>query len=198
MVSPIGLLVPDEGWGDGSGGAGEFANWCDVPASLSATAWSTICGRVEASATAPEPLIVVARVGAGDWGRGMAGRCEALLAVLGRASIEVWQLAGFDVERIKSGEPFQRMHELRDAGKVRFFGVRVETARDACWAMENTPAHAVTLDGPITDDAWGEVLAVAEEVDAGVLATHRCVGGDRAAAERLLRDTPIAGFAWPG
>ncbi|MBI4581808.1 MAG: hypothetical protein HY718_19080 [Planctomycetes bacterium] len=142
-------------------------------------------------------LVVVANVGPAGWDRRMVAACEDLLRQIGGTRVDLWQLDCCDRERIKAGEPFRRVQELRDGGLIRFVGIVVQTPRDARWVLDNTPVHAITLDGPVDDADWSEVWPAACESGIGLLATARAAGHDLARARGLLAATPIAGFAWP-
>lgn len=167
-------------------------DWCDVPADLAPEAWRTLRPHL----ATPEPIIV-GRFVPSCWGERMAPSCEKLLATLGRRRIDVLELEGFDLERIKAGEPFQRAMALRDRGRARFFGVRVKRHRDAMWIIEHSPAHVVTLDAPLAEEAWSEIVAAAVEAETGLIATAAAVGGDVEAARRRLDEGSVTAFSWP-
>jgi hypothetical protein len=167
-------------------------NWCDVPCEIGREAREFVAARYSDSNT-----IVQARFGPQFWDRSLIDECKRLLDTLGRDRIELAQLASFDLERIKAGEPFRRLMALRDAALARFFSVRVESPEDGLWVIEHTPAHAITIDAPYDEASWKELLNEAEDSRIGVLATARAVNGDAERAKRLVSETPITGFAWP-
>ena len=131
------------------------------------------------------------------WDRTLATRCRDLLASRSLPQLEVCQLDACDRERIKAGEPFRRLQEVRDLGLVRFFGMRVTSPRDARWAMESTPVHVLTLDAPLDEPEWAEIWSLAADLNTGLLATGRSVAGDPLRAAEVLDGTPICAFAWP-
>jgi hypothetical protein len=142
------------------------------------------------------PTVFQARVGPGAWDRnGMAAVCERLLSALGRESIEIWQLAPFDKERIKAGEPARAMMKLRDRGLVRFFSVRVSDLRSAEWVLQSFPLHTFTIDGPIELESWRALLDEARASGIGVLATGAAFGGDRDVAMQLIHQGLVTAVA---
>ncbi|GMV97737.1 MAG: hypothetical protein AMXMBFR83_20920 [Phycisphaerae bacterium] len=142
-------------------------------------------------------LLLHVRVGPTHWDRRMIQVVEQVLELTGRSAVDVLQLAPFDLERIKAGEPFRRLQELREAGRARYFSVWTDSVADARWVVENTPAHALTLDAPTADDGWRELLTAAGEEGTGIIAGPATAGGDVETAKRLLLDTPITAFTWP-
>jgi hypothetical protein len=142
-------------------------------------------------------FFLMVRVGPEHWDRSMARAVEQTLWRTGQPHVDLLQLEPFDLERIKAGEPFRRLEELRDAGRVRFFGVVVDNLRDARWVLEQTPAHAVTVNAPRQAPCWAELFDAANETDSGLLATPAAADNDPDAARRILTDTPITAFSWP-
>jgi hypothetical protein len=168
-------------------------NWCDVLVTLQAAEWSIICDAVHAG----RPTFVAARVDAADWGREMEDRCRDFCSRIGIPAIDLLQLGEFDLERIKAGEPFRRMQQVRDAGLARRFGLYVTTLKDAAWAIENAPVAALTVDAPLADEEWGELMTAAGEGELGVLATPHAFVHRRKAAEAALNQWPITAIGWP-
>jgi hypothetical protein len=168
------------------------SNWCDLPADVLPSAWERVKLLLPA-----DNFIVQARVGPAAWDDNMLITCQELLTRTGRSSIDLWQLACFDLERIKGGQPFAMMRRLRDAGRIRFFSLRVTGLEDALWSLEHTPVHALTIDAPLVEPEWAELLHTADDAGVGVIATASCVGGDANRAEALLHSTSIASFSWP-
>src|SRR6185295_15296358 len=123
-LSPFGLLAGEEATAPTPPGV---PNWCDVPVDLPKADWTKLAGVMRKDAT------VMVRVGPKSWDRSMLTGCTELLQRIGRPSIDVWQLSMLDLERVKAGEPFRMMIKLRELGQVRFFGMRLNSVKDALW-----------------------------------------------------------------
>lgn len=197
-------------------------NWCDVTAEVSRDAWARLVGLLEgqwslalsawahsadrplgAAAVSPEDDIhrpeffLAVRIGPGHWDRSMAQAIDQLLWRTGQPQVDLLQLAPFDLERIKAGEPFRRLVELRDSRRVRFFGLSVSNLRDARWAVEETPAHAVAVHASYHEPGWTELFDAANQADTGLIAGPAVADNDLETARRLLTDTPVTAFTWP-
>lgn len=168
-------------------------NWCDVPVTLSAGEWSIVCDAVHGGG----PTFVIARLAPNDWGKEMEDRCRAFCGRARVEAIDLLQLGEFDLERIKAGEPFRRMQQVRDAGLARRLGLYVATLNEALWAIEHAPVVALTIDGPLTDDEWSELTTAATEMEIGLLATPPAFTYQRQAAEAALSRWPITAVGWP-
>ncbi len=203
QLSPFGLSL--DGAGVGAHPAPQSANWCDIRSDIDKADWGRLAAllaapgstRAGSASVQTGSVIVQARVGPDAWDRHMLMVCEALLAQTRLSTIHLWQLDGFDLERIKGGEPFNMMQRLRDAGRIGFFSVRVESPVDALWLIENAPVHAITLDADLDTREWHELIGIAAEAGVGLIATARCVRGESGQAWRLLHESSIASFAWP-
>jgi hypothetical protein len=193
MLSPFGLC-----WGAAGVAAAarseppQASNWCDVSADLPPAMWERLRPLLPS-----EGFIVQARVGPGAWDERMLAACEELCARIGCPAVDLWQLAGFDLERIKGGQPFAMLRRLRDAGRVRFFSLRVTGLEDALWSLERTPVHSLTVDAPLEEQAWPELLQAADDAGVAIIATADCVNGDGRRAETLLQNTTLTSFSWP-
>lgn len=196
ILSPFGARL-GTGQASTTGPPPQLFNWVDVPTELTRQQWLNACKKPPEPPDASSPY-VLARVGPAHWDRSMSQECDALLACIGRRRIEILQLAVFDLERIKAGEPFRRMLALRDAGKAKSLGVQVASFKEARWVIEQTPAHVISIDARLSDEEWSDLFALAREADAGLIAGPAAAGGDRDAALRMLANTPIAAFSWPG
>ncbi len=168
-------------------------NWVDLPLTLNTEPWASARTRDGVRS----PYVVAVRVAPSAWGREMIALCRDACARWEIETIDLLQLGTFDLERIKAGEPFRRMQQVRDEGLARRFGVVVESLEDARWMMEHTPISSMTVDGPLTDEAWSSLLEDAAEHELGVLATARAFDDRIDAAIRALESWPIAGIAWP-
>ncbi len=144
----------------------------------------------------PEFFLAV-RIGPDHWDRSMAQAIDQLLWRTGQPQVDLLQLAPFDLERIKAGEPFRRLVELRDSRRVRFFGLSVSNLRDARWAVEETPAHAVAVHASYHEPGWTELFNAANQADTGLIAGPAVADNHLETARRLLTDTPITAFTWP-
>ena len=154
-------------------------------------------------AVAPEEEIhrpdffLCVRVGPAHWNQSMSIMVDQVLWRTGQPHIALLQLAPFDLERIKAGEPFRRLEELRDSRRVRFFGIAVDNLRDARQAVEQTPAHAITVHASYQEPGWPELFDAANQFDTGLIAGPAVANNNPETARRLLMDTPITAFAWP-
>lgn len=197
-LSPFGPMVIGERPPAATELPGAPANWCSLPVTLPAAA----CARA-VSRLLPEEGYLFARVGPACWDRQMSGAVRQLISFLDRRWVEVLMLAPFDLERIKAGEPFRRLAELREAGLVRYIGVYAQSLRDARWVVENTPAHVVMVDVPGgpggggEDGGWAELFEIAGDAETGLIAGPSVADGDLRRASRWLEETPVTAFAWP-
>src|SRR5690606_1394874 len=129
--------------------------------------------------------------------RSMSEAVDEVLRRTGQPRIDVLQLAPFDLERIKAGEPFRRMQELRNAGRVRFFCLGVDTLKDARCVVDNSLVHAIRIGASHRAEGWAEVFDATNDTDTGIIAAPSVAEGDMDIAQRVLTDTPITAFAWP-
>jgi hypothetical protein len=191
LLSPFGAGVGLPTSVDPLSGEGEVMNWCDIPGDLSQQDASQLVGLVTSD------FHVQLRIGPDQWDRRMTVAVDAALARLGRRNADWVQLAPFDLERIKAGEPFRRLQDLRDAGRARFFSVWVNSVKDAQWVMENTPAQTITIHAPHEDKGWPELFELAAEADTGIIATPMVADGNRIEARRMVRESGVTAFTWP-
>lgn len=193
QLTPWGLWRDQDTGGAVADNATGPCNWCDVPLRLAGEDWVGIAAALQA-----ERLHFVAvRVDGQDWGREMKERCRTFGERTEIQTIDLLQLGEFDLERIKAGEPFRRMQQVRDADLARRFGAYVTTLKEATWVIEHAPVAVLTVNGPLTDDEWAELTASAGEMEMGLLATARAFAGQREEAQRALQQWPITGIAWP-
>jgi hypothetical protein len=156
-----------------------------------------------APAVAPEEEIhrpdffLYVRVSPAHWNQSMSVMIDQALWRTGQPHIDLLALAPFDLERIKAGEPFRRLEELREARRVRFFGVAVDNLNDARWAVEHTPAHAIAIHASYQEPGWPKLFDAANQLDTGLIAGPAVADNNPDTARRLLMDTPITAFSWP-
>jgi hypothetical protein len=187
-LSPFGLLAGAEYSAPSPPG---LANWCDIPVELDEAGWSRVARCLDS-----EQCHLLARMAAPAPERVMLARCTDLLARTHRKAIDVWQMP-VAAERVAAREAIRLMIHLREAGQIRFFGLRVKSLADAVWAVQHTPIHCLTLDAAYDAAGWTELLKAASEEDTGILATAQTAGHDVARARDLLASTSIAAFSWP-
>jgi aryl-alcohol dehydrogenase-like predicted oxidoreductase len=109
----------------------------------------------QAAADAPQEIIVATKAGylreqegdtRQDFSAGhLAAACEESLRRLGRESIDVLQLHSPPLEVIESGEAFEALEDLKQAGKIRHYGISAKRDGEAVAAMEYPGVETVQI-----------------------------------------------------
>ncbi|AQQ52386.1 aldo/keto reductase [Planococcus lenghuensis] len=71
--------------------------------------------------------------------------CEASLRRLERESIDLFQIHCPPLEILKRGEVFEALDRLKEQGKIRYYGVSVETVEEGLFSMEQPNVSALQV-----------------------------------------------------
>ena len=97
--------------------------------------------------------------------------CEESLKRLATDRIDLYQLHNPTLEMIEAGEIFQTLDELKDAGKIRFYGVSIYTPREALAAIRSAKPDTIQLIFNLIDQRQAaEVFPLAERERIGIIA----------------------------
>jgi hypothetical protein len=142
------------------------ADWFFIPATVAAGDVPLLVERLRSLPSANVVLGVTAAEFVSRTRRAEVERLDALRPL--RCAAMLVQSAG--PSEMKSGGPFHRLNNLRNAGRCDFVFAEAETVADGEWMIGNTPAHAVVLPFGVADQtARFRVLAAAEELGTAVI-----------------------------
>lgn len=97
--------------------------------------------------------------------------CEASLTRLQRDYIDLYQIHCPPLEILKNGEVFNVLDKLQQEGKIRHYGVSVETVEEGLFCLENTKAKALQVIFNIfRQKPLESLLPLAKEKGVGILA----------------------------
>ncbi|ADI26107.1 aldo/keto reductase [Geobacillus sp. C56-T3] len=71
--------------------------------------------------------------------------CEASLKRLGRETIDLYQIHCPPFEILKQGAVFEVLEKLKQEGKIRYYGVSVETVEEGLYVLEHSKASALQV-----------------------------------------------------
>lgn len=92
--------------------------------------------------------------------------------------IDVYQLHGPSMNVIKNGGIFDTLEKLRKKGKIRFYGVSIESVEEGLEVISTTGSHILQLRYNILEqDVAGEVLPVAVKENVGIIAREPLASG---------------------
>lgn len=117
--------------------------------------------------------------------------CENSLKRLERERIDLYQIHCPPLEIIKDGRVFEVLDKLQQEGKIRYYGVSVETVEEGLIAMQNPNVRALQVifnifrQKPVT-----ELFPVAKEKGVGILARVPLASG--LLTGKFSRDTQFA------
>ncbi len=97
--------------------------------------------------------------------------CEASLKRLKRERIDLYQIHCPPLEILKSGEVFQVLDQLQKEGKIRHYGVSVETVEEGMYCLENSNTKALqVIFNLFRQKPMKELFPLAKEKGVGILA----------------------------
>ena len=97
--------------------------------------------------------------------------CEGSLKRLQREYIDLYQIHCPPLEILKNGEVFNVLDKLQQEGKIRYYGVSVETVEEGLYCLENTEVKALQVIFNIFRQKPMETLfPMAKEKGVGILA----------------------------
>ncbi|MFD2044784.1 aldo/keto reductase [Ornithinibacillus salinisoli] len=71
--------------------------------------------------------------------------CENSLRRLQREQIDLYQIHCPPLEILKNGQVFEVLEKLKDQGKIRYYGVSVETVEEGMYVLENSNASSLQV-----------------------------------------------------
>ncbi|WP_456276209.1 aldo/keto reductase [Bacillus sp. AK128] len=96
--------------------------------------------------------------------------CEASLKRLNRESIDLYQVHCPPFDIIKQGEVFEVLEDLKKEGKIRYYGVSVETVEEGLYVVNETNASAIqVIFNLFRQKPLEELLPLAAKKDVGIL-----------------------------
>lgn len=97
--------------------------------------------------------------------------CESSLTNLQREAIDLYQIHCPTFEIIKSGEVFEALEKLKISGKIRHYGVSVETDEQGLYVIEHANAASLqVIFNMLRQKPASELFARAKENGVGILA----------------------------
>ncbi|MBE4907850.1 aldo/keto reductase [Bacillus luteolus] len=97
--------------------------------------------------------------------------CEASLKRLNRERIDLYQIHCPPLEILKNGEVFQVLNQLQVEGKIRHYGVSVETVEEGMYCLENSNTKALqVIFNLFRQKPMKELFPLAKEKGVGLLA----------------------------
>ncbi|MDQ0230825.1 aldo/keto reductase [Metabacillus malikii] len=97
--------------------------------------------------------------------------CEASLKRLNREAIDLYQIHCPPMEILKNGQVFEVLDKLQQQGKIRYYGVSVETVEEGLFCIEQPNVSALQVIFNIfRQKAVAELLPQAKEKGVGLLA----------------------------
>lgn len=97
--------------------------------------------------------------------------CENSLKRLNREAIDLYQIHCPTFDIIKEGQVFEVLEKLKQEGKIRYYGVSVETIEEGAYCIENTNASALQVIFNIfRQKAITELFPLAVQKKVGILA----------------------------
>ena len=107
-----------------------------------------------------------------DWGREhITKSCEASLRRLKKDVIDVYQLHNPVLDDIIHGDWVETMESLRQAGKIRFYGVSVFLPEEAVAVMERGAGQVLQVaDNPLRQEMHAQVYPMAQKKGYGIIA----------------------------
>ncbi len=97
--------------------------------------------------------------------------CENSLKRLDREAIDLYQIHCPPMEILKDGSVFEVLEQLKQEGKIRYYGVSVETVEEGIFCLENTKASALqVIFNLLRQKPLDELFPMAMEKKVGILA----------------------------
>lgn len=97
--------------------------------------------------------------------------CEASLKRLQREQIDLYQIHCPPFEILKQGSVFEVLDKLQEEGKIRYYGVSVETVEEGLFCLENPNVRALqTIFNIFRQKPIEELFATAQRKGVGILA----------------------------
>jgi aryl-alcohol dehydrogenase-like predicted oxidoreductase len=97
--------------------------------------------------------------------------CENSLRRLGREAIDLYQIHCPPLEILKEGSVFEVLEKLKEEGKIRYYGVSVETVEEGIFCLEHTKASSLqVIFNLLRQKPLEKLFPMAMEKDVGILA----------------------------
>ncbi|OHR67379.1 aldo/keto reductase [Bacillus sp. HMSC76G11] len=97
--------------------------------------------------------------------------CENSLRRLERESIDLYQIHCPPIQILKEGRVFEVLEKLKDEGKIRYYGVSVETIEEGIFCLENTGVSSLqVIFNLLRQKALEKLFPMAMEKNVGILA----------------------------
>lgn len=97
--------------------------------------------------------------------------CEQSLKRLEREAIDLYQIHCPPLEILKDGQVFEVLEKLKKEGKIRYYGVSVETVEEGLFCIDNTNASALqVIFNILRQKPLEELFPKALESEVGILA----------------------------
>jgi aryl-alcohol dehydrogenase-like predicted oxidoreductase len=97
--------------------------------------------------------------------------CENSLRRLDREAIDLYQIHCPPLEILKEGSVFEVLEKLKEEGKIRYYGVSVETVEEGIFCLEHTKASSLqVIFNLLRQKPLEKLFPMAMEKDVGILA----------------------------
>lgn len=97
--------------------------------------------------------------------------CEASLKRLNRESIDLYQIHCPPIEILKDGSVFEVLDKLKQQGKIRYYGVSVETVEEGLFCLEQSNVSTLqVIFNMLRQKMTDELFPKAQEKNVGILA----------------------------